>query len=158
MSWLPLGIVHFFAFAQRVFLGKGVSFVTCQECETRRGLPLPFWEGVGSVTRRTAVRVEVAPPSSEHALRKVSSSPGTWREEHALRLCCELCQSCFDDAPSSLPMPSHELPGSHWRVLAARPHCEVAVPRCHMSPRVPLFALFRPCYEGEEVVCQLCRR
>ena len=45
MSGLPLGIAHFFAFVQRVFLGKGFSFVTCYQCETR-GFTLPFWEGV----------------------------------------------------------------------------------------------------------------
>ena len=133
ISWLPLGIVHFFAFAQRGFLGKGFSFVTCQYCETRRGLPLPFWEGVGSVTRRTLENVAFAPQSLEHVLTKVKQlkrlaasllscfrvDPGTWREEHALRLCCEPCQSCFDDAPSSLPMPSTtsclDRTGSSWQ-------------------------------------------
>ena len=99
MNWLPLGIVHFFAFVQRVFLGKGVSFVNCQQCETR-GFPLPFWEGVGSVTRRTLENAACAPQSLEHVLRKVKQleqpapsllscfpvDPGTWRKEHALRL------------------------------------------------------------------------
>ena len=73
MSWLPLGNVHFFAFSP-----NGSSWAkaspSSQHCETRRGFPLTFWDGVGSVTRPTAVRVEVALPSSEHALRKVNSS------------------------------------------------------------------------------------
>ena len=147
MSWLPLGLVRFFALVQRVFLGKRVSFVTCQQCETRRGFPLPFWEGFGSATRRTLENAAFAPQSLEHVLRKVkqleqpdrsflSCFPvdlGTWREEHALRLSCAPCQSCYDDAPPNLPMSSHELPGSHSRVLGARPHCELAVPRCHKS-------------------------
>ena len=103
MSWLPLGIVHSFAFAQRVFLGKGVSFVTCQQCETRRGFPLPFWEGAGSVTRRTLENAACAPQSLEHVLRKVKQlksifaflfflDQGTWLKEHSFRLCCERYQ------------------------------------------------------------------
>ena len=129
VSWLPLRIVHILAFVQRVFLGKGVSFVTCQQCETRRGFTLPFWEGVGSVTLCRAVRVALAPQSLEDVLSKMkqlkslapsllSSFPvDPWREEHALRLCCEPCQSCFDDAPPSLPMPS---PRVAW-IAQARP-------------------------------------
>ena len=119
MSWLPLGIVHFLAFVQRVFLGKGLSFVTCKHCETRRRFPLSFWEGVGSGTLCRALRVELAPQSLKHVLRKMKQleqpdpsllscfpvDPGTWRDEHALRLCCAPCQSCFDDASPSLPMP-----------------------------------------------------
>ena len=148
--------MHFFAFAQRVFLGKGFSFVTCQQCETRRGFPLPFWEGVGSVTRRTLENVVFAPPFSEHALRKVSSPPA--RGERNTRFGCAVNSARVVSMMrlQACQCHHHELPGSHWRVLAARPHCEVAVPRCHMSPQVPLFALFRPCYEGKEVVwpCQ----
>ena len=120
MSWLPLRFVHFFAFVQRVFLGKGVSFVTCQHCETRPGFTLPFFGGCWlrhtshSGTRRACSTV------LEHVLRKVKQleqpapsllscfpvDHGTWRKEHALRLCCAPCQSCFDDAPPILPVPS----------------------------------------------------
>ena len=140
MSWLPLGIVHFLAFVERVFLGKGLSFVTCKHCETRRRFTLPFWEGVGSGTLYRAVRVELAPQSLKHVLRKMKQleqpdlsllscfpvDPGTWPDEHALRLCCAPCQSCFDDASPSLPMP---------------PPTSCASWRLQKFPSIPRFAL-----------------
>ena len=125
MSLLPLGRVHFFAFVQTGLPGQRVLL-----------RQLSFWEGAGSVTRRTLENAACAPESLEHVLRKVkqlkrpapsllSCFPvdlGTWREEHSLRLCCAPCQRGFDGHPN-------ELRGSHWRVLGARPHCKVASPR-----------------------------
>ena len=143
-SWLPLGIVHFFAFAQRVFLGKGVSFVTCQQCEIRRGFTLPFWEGAGSVRRRTSENAACAPESLEHVLRKVKQleqpapsllscfpvDPGTWWKEHArFGYAVHPAQEVSMMRLQACQCHPHELCGSYWRVLAARPHCKVAPPR-----------------------------
>ena len=52
------------------FLGQRGLHRHLTAMRNRRGFPLPFWEGVGSVTRRTLENAAFAPQSSEHALRK----------------------------------------------------------------------------------------
>ena len=136
--------MRFFALVQGVFLGKRGLLRHLPAKRNPREVHADILEGVGFVTRRTLEYATFAPPCSEHVLRKVKQlkrlaalcTTDTWRTEHALRLCCAPCQSCYDDAPPNLPMPTHELPGSHWRVLGARPHCKVASPRTRDTIRV----------------------
>ena len=59
----PLGILR--------FRPTGLPGQSVQQCETRRGFTLPFWEGAGSVRRRTSENAACAPESLEHVLRKV---------------------------------------------------------------------------------------
>ena len=164
MSWLPIGIVHYFAFIQRVLSPLSLGFPSSlASIGNRLGIPLPFWEGVGSVTLCRAVHVALAPPSSEHVLRKVKQlkklapslwscfpvDSGTWREEHALRLCCERCRT---SKPANAIWIALARPGSTSTLQVSF--------GCSASPRVSIDSShrsFRSCHDGEEVpVGQLC--
>ena len=130
MSWLPLGIVHFFAFVQTGLPGQRdllrhlpalrnspwVPVAILGGCWLRHTLQSGTRRACSTVFRTRAQKSETA--QETRCIFAVLFSCGhrhVKRGTRALRLCCAPCQRGFDDAPPSLPTPS---PRVAWIALA----------------------------------------
>ena len=129
MSWIPLGIVHFFAFVQTGLPGQKGLLRHLPALRNPSWVPAAILGGcwlrhtshIGKRCVRSRVfgtraqKSEATQETRSILVVLFSCGPRHVAGGHALRLCCAPCQTGFDDVPPSLPMPS---PRVAWIALA----------------------------------------